>query len=93
MRWLIEATAFAALIVILAWWIIGCAHGHLERWDPVTGMKVCEVESMVLGTGETEQVTSACGDFAYSTRDTGLSDNGKAALGEIAEGAVRGLKP
>lgn len=67
---------------------LGCAHAHLERWE--AGQLVCEVESWVLGTGETEQITNACGDYAYGTRDTGISDNGKAALGEIAEGAVRG---
>jgi hypothetical protein len=78
----------AATSALLA---IGCAHAHLERFEH--GEKVCEIESWVLGTGETEQVTSACGDYAYGTRDTGISDNGKAALGEISEGAVGALVP
>ena len=87
-RWL--APVCAALCALLA---MGCAHAHLKRFDHCTGEKICDVQSWVLGTGETEQVTNACGDYAYGTEDTGLSDNGKAALGEIAEGARRALGP
>jgi hypothetical protein len=79
--------------IALALLSAGCAHAHLEVYDPETGEKVCEVESFVVGTGETEQVSNACGDYAYGTRDTGISDNGKEALGEIAEGAVKGALP
>jgi hypothetical protein len=89
-RGFIMAAVSAALIYML-WFGAGCAHAHLERY--VEGEKVCEIESWVLGTGETEQVTNACGDYAYSTKDTGISDNGKAALGMVAEGAVRGIMP
>jgi hypothetical protein len=49
------------------------------------------VRSSVLGTGETEFSSGADGSTAYSTKDTGLSDNGLAALGVISEGAVRGF--
>jgi hypothetical protein len=79
-----------AAFVTLAW-NSGCAHAHLERY--VDGEKVCEIESWVLGTGETEQVTNSCGDYAYSTENTGISDNGKDALGMVAEGAARGIMP
>ena len=80
-----------ALVGISLWTLYGCAHAHLKQAFPDGSS--CEIRSTVLGTGETELATSACGDFAYSTRDTGLSDNGRAALGEIAEGAVRALVP
>lgn len=86
-----ELLLAAAVGLFLAWVVSGCAHAHLERFED--GQKVCEVESWVFGTGETEQTTSACGDYFYSTRDTGLSDNGVKAFGEISEGAVRALVP
>jgi hypothetical protein len=47
----------------------------------------------VVGTGETEIATTDCAALAYSTRDTGISDNGKEAIGEISEGAVRAMLP
>ena len=94
LRDLCRARWSAATCAALCWLLVlGCAHGHLERFDPETGKKICEIESWVLGTGETEQVTNACGDYAYATRDTGISDNGTDALGEISEGAVRALVP
>jgi hypothetical protein len=92
-RWLEDYGVMAAylLALVLTAWSLGCAHAHLERY--VEGEKVCEIESWVLGTGETEQVTNSCGDYGYSTKDTGISDNGKAALGMVAEGAARGIMP
>ena len=51
------------------------------------------LRSTVIGTGETEVATTACTELVASTRDTGLSDNGVAALGMIAEGAVKGAIP
>ncbi len=81
------------LLTILAFGLGGCAHAHLERFDNATGAKICEIESWVLGTGETEQVTTACGDYTYSTRDTGISDNGKESLGIVAEGVAKGMAP
>jgi len=84
--WLMPPVLLAA-----GWLWLGCAHAHLKRY--ASGDLVCSVTSWVLGTGETELASNACGDWGYSTRDTGLSDNGKGALGEIAEGAVRGGVP
>ena len=51
------------------------------------------LRATVIGTGETEVITTACTELAMSTKDTGLSDNGVAALGMIAEGAVKGFMP
>jgi hypothetical protein len=51
------------------------------------------IRSTVIGTGETEVATSDCAALAYSTKDTGISNNGKAALGEIAEGTARAMLP
>jgi len=73
--------------------LLSCAHAHIERFDPQTGTLVCELESWVLGTGETEQLSSACGEYAYSTRDTGISDNGRDLAGALAAGAASGLIP
>ncbi len=53
-------------------------------------LQTYSLRSTVVGTGETEVISTGCAAIAYSTEDTGLSDNGKAALGEIAEGAARG---
>ena len=68
------------LCLIFAILITGCAHGHLERFDPETGRKILEAESFVIGGGTTEQIFN---DYTYSTRETGLSDNGL-ALGKAA---------
>jgi hypothetical protein len=94
-QWLEDWGVMAAylLALVLTAWSLGCAVASLERFDPVTGEKICEIWSGVVGTGETEQVTNACGDYAYATKDTGISDNGKAALGMVAEGAARGIMP
>jgi hypothetical protein len=83
----------AFLLALVLMWSLGCAVASLERYDPATGEKICDIWSGVVGTGETEQVTNACGDYGYSTKDTGISDNGKAALGMVAEGAARGIMP
>ena len=56
-------------------------------------LKDYTLRSTVLGTGETEVISTDCAMIAYSTNDTGLSDNGSDALGTIAEGAVRALVP
>jgi len=79
------AVAFSALL------LLSCAHAHIEIFE--SGEKICEVEAWVLGTGETELVSTACGDFGYSTRDTGISDNGRDLAGALAEGAASGLVP
>ena len=49
------------------------------------------LRASVIGTGETEVVTTDCAALALSTKDTGISDNGVSALGMIAEGAVSGF--
>lgn len=46
--------------------------------------------SSVVGTGDIELATTACAALGYSTHATGLSDNGKEAFGEVAEGLTRG---
>ena len=51
------------------------------------------LRSTVVGTGETEVVTTDCAALAYSTEDTGLSDNGRAALKDIADVVSKNLRP
>jgi hypothetical protein len=51
-------------------------------------MENYRIRSAVLGTGETEMVSTDCAVAGYSTRDTGLSNNGKAALETIAQGVI-----
>jgi hypothetical protein len=82
-----------SLLLTLVLLVGGCAHAHLEQFHWESGNKICEIEAWVLGTGETEQVTNACGDYAYATRNTGISDNGKEALGVVAEGVAQGMAP
>ena len=76
-------------IVLISLFAVGCAHGHLKRYDPKTAKKICDVSSWVLGTGNIEQVTNTCGDYAYGTNDTGISNNGKEALRTIAAAASK----
>ncbi len=47
----------------------------------------------ILGGGHTEFISGSDGSTAYSTHDTGLSDNGKDALGAIARGAASAFVP
>lgn len=79
--------ALAALLLVCG----GCATAN-QRCDyyPDGLLEHYRLRSTVVGTGETEVVTTDCAALAYSTRDTGLSDNGKEALGKIAEGAAKG---
>lgn len=79
-----------ALLLLLA---LGCAHAHLKQYDATSGVKICDIQSWVMGTGETEQVTNACGDYASSTQDTGFSDNAEPVLGAITEAAMKGIVP
>ena len=76
------------LVGMLVW---GCATAN-QRCDYYADgtLEHYRLRSTVVGTGETEIVTTDCTVAAYSTRDTGLSDNGKDALGTIAEGVARG---
>ena len=83
----------AATYGFLLWLATGCASvRQVCRYE--TGRLVSQdTRSIVVGTGETEFATTACAALSYSTQDTGLSDNGKDALGVVAEGAVRGALP
>ena len=85
------ARGCAALCALLA---VGCATAN-QRCDyyPDGRLEHYRLRSTVLGTGETELATTDCAALVYSTRDTGISDNGKEVIGEIAEGAVRAMLP
>jgi len=81
----------AGIIVAIIAWLMGCATLNQRcEYYPDGTLSHYRMRSTVIGTGETEAVTTDCAAIGYSTRDTGLSDNGKEALGEIAEGAVKG---
>jgi len=68
----------------------GCATTHTRYWN-ADGKKCAETMSVVVGTGETELVmVNPCGSLGYSTKDTGISDNGKEVIGEVAEGLAKG---
>ena len=79
--------------VIGALALSGCASTH--SWYYHDNGQICaEIRSTVVGTGETELVVdNACAILGYATSDTGISNNGKDALGTIAEGIVKGLVP
>lgn len=81
------------LCVIGALALSGCASTH--SWYYHENGQICaEIRSTVVGTGETELVVdNACAVLGYATSDTGISDNGKDALGTIAEGIVKGMIP
>lgn len=83
----------AATYGFLLWLASGCATmTQTCRYE--AGVLVEQAtRSTVIGTGETEVATTACAALSYSTQDTGISDNGKAALGTIAEGVAAGLVP
>jgi hypothetical protein len=75
-------------------WLMGCASMNQKcSYYPDGRLSEYRIRSTVIGTGETEVATTDCAALAYSTRGTGISDNGKDTLGEIAEGAVRGVLP
>ena len=85
---------FSCALTTAALLLPGCASMNQKCSYYTDGrLESYRLRSTVVGTGETEVVTTACAALAYSTKDTGLSDNGKEALGEIAEGAVRALVP
>jgi hypothetical protein len=87
---------FCELIAVIAIgiWGCGCATAN-QRCDyyPDGRLEHYRLRSTVVGTGETELATTDCAALVYSTRDTGISDNGKEVIGEIAEGAVRAMLP
>ena len=77
--------------------LAGCAfqHGKYYYHD---GKLCAHTFEGVVGTGETETIADMdCVVLGHSTSDTGLSDNGADALGQVAEGlaegAVKGAVP
>jgi hypothetical protein len=77
--------------------LAGCAFSH-HKYYYYDGELCAHIVEGVLGTGETETVVdSNCIILGRSTSDTGLSENGKEAVGKIAEGlakgAVKGVVP
>ncbi len=89
-----ELVAAAMLGLAIAWLVSGCASMRTTcEYFEDGRLRSYSLRSTVVGTGETEVVTTDCAAIAYATEDTGLSDNGKAALGEISEGAVRAMIP
>jgi len=56
-------------------------------------LETYRVRSTVLGTGETELVTTDCAALAYSTEDTGISDNGKESILGIADVVTENMRP
>jgi hypothetical protein len=92
-RWL------AAALLTIALSGLGCA--TIAESITVTDVdgSVTEYRSRlwIVGGGQTEFISGGDGTTAYSTNGTGLSDNGRAALeevaGALAEGAVKGLVP
>jgi len=72
----------------------GCASMNQKcSYFPDGRLEAYRVRSTVVGTGETEIATTDCAALVYSTKDTGISNNGKAVIGEISEGAVRAMLP
>ncbi len=76
---------------MLGW---GCASMKTTcSYYPDGTLEDYSLRSTVVGTGETEVISTDCTVIAYSTKDTGLSDNGKDALGTVAEGIARAVVP
>jgi hypothetical protein len=87
----------ATLCVIGALTLSGCASTHNWFYDEL-GLLCAESRSLVIGTGDTELViVNPCGGSVYTTSNTGISENGKEAIGNvvegIAKGAVKGMVP
>lgn len=51
------------------------------------------IRSTVLGTGETELISYNCTEMAYSTKDTGLSDNGKDTIVNLGSEISKNIRP
>ena len=70
----------------------GCAHSHTRTYFPDGKLK-CNSATTVLGQGQVDVLVESdeCPDTIYESNDTGLSDNGKDAIGEIAEGVAAGV--
>ena len=83
------AAIIASFISVVA---LGCASMNQKcTYYPDGVLESYRLRSTILGTGNTEVVTTDCTALAYTTEETGLSDNGKDALGTIAEGVAKGV--
>ncbi len=51
------------------------------------------IRSTVVGTGETEFISTECVSLGYSTKDTGLSDNGLDATLGVADVVSKNARP
>ncbi len=72
----------------------GCASmNQLCTYGDDDKIKMIRTRSTVVGTGETTIATTGCGALAYSTSDTGFSDNAEPVLGAVTEAAVKALVP
>jgi len=75
------------LPLVLAWVLVasGCAHAtRICDWHDNGTLARQYTTSTVVGTGDTEIETAGCEAFAYSTHETGFSDNARVLLPEIA---------
>ena len=83
-------TALCALLALAA----GCASMNQRcSFYPDGRLETYRLRSTVVGTGETELVSTDCAVAAYSTKDTGLSDNGRAAVTDVADVVSQNLRP
>lgn len=72
--------------------LFGCAHAtRICEWNDAGQLAEQYTTSTVVGTGETEIATAGCEAFVYSTKDTGISDNGVKFGGVVTEAIVRGV--
>ena len=83
--------ALALLVLVLA---TGCATAKqtCEYYEDGT-LESYSYRGAILGTGSTEVVATDCGVMAYSTANTGISDNGKESLGIVADAVIQGVVP
>ncbi len=84
---------FLAVVAIGIW---GCGCTTMSERYKITEVDGSTIEYssrvMALGNGAAEFVSSGDGTTAFATEGKGISDNAKESLGEISEGAVRGMK-
>lgn len=85
--------AFISLVggILGAVVMMGCAHAHTRTYYPDGELK-CNSATTVFGRGEVEVLVESddCPDTIYESNDTGLSDNGAEAIGNVAEGLAAG---
>jgi len=72
--------------------LLGCAHAtRICDWNDAGALSRQYTTSTVVGTGETEIATAGCEAFVYSTKDTGISDNGVKFGGVVVEAIIKGV--